>query len=125
MADISPTREALVALAKSPEQGPVVMLNLLKFKANGGAETYQRYAEAVAPILERIGAKVLYQGRAAEMLVGSEEWDAILIVRYPSRQAFLQMVSSPDYQAAHHNREEALERAVLYATDPRNGTFLG
>lgn len=125
MSDISPSREALKALAQSPETGPFVMLNQLQFRAEGGVDAYARYAEAVSPMLERIGARVVYQGRMAELLVGHERWDAILLVRYPSRQAFLQMIASPEYQAAHSNREIALERAVLYASDPQSGNRLG
>jgi len=43
-------------------------------------------------------------------------WDAIALVEYPSRQAFIDMVSQPDYQKAHTHREAGLERTVLLAT---------
>ena len=38
-------------------------------------------------------------------------------VRYPSRKAFLNMANDPEYLKIHIFREEALEDAVLYATD--------
>ena len=70
-----------------------------------------------------VGALVLYrllheQGDAAELVIGSETWDMVAIVEYPSRAAFIEMVTSPEYQKIVHLREEALERSVLYATDP-------
>jgi len=40
-----------------------------------------------------------------------------MLVRYPSRKAFLEMANDPEYVKIHKYREEALERAVLYAMD--------
>lgn len=118
MAQLNPTQEALQALANSPQTGPVVMLNLLKFGGPGGREAYLRYGAAVAPLLAAVGARVVYSGRASQLLVGDQTWDALILVEYPSRQAFLQMISTPQYLAAHAERERGLERTVLYATQP-------
>lgn len=102
----------------NPDDGPVVMLNLLKFKSEGGEEAYGRYASAVGKMVAELGGKVLYAGQAMELLTGEERWDAIAIIQYPSRKVFLKMISTPEYQAAHADREKGLERAVLYATKP-------
>jgi uncharacterized protein (DUF1330 family) len=48
-----------------------------------------------------------------------QEWDAVLLVRYPSREAFSRMVADPQYHAISHLRTEALTEAVLQATTPR------
>src|SRR5512135_2248463 len=122
MSSIVPTDEALRALASNPDEGVVVMLNLLKFKGEEGARAYDRYVESVSKMLEARGARIVYAGRAAELLVGDETWDAILLVEYPSRKVFLEMVNSPDYRTAHVDREQGLERAVLYATSPMGGS---
>ena len=53
------------------------------------------------------------QGRA-----GEARSDAIFVVRYPTRAAFLSMVASPDYQAITELRTNGLEAAVLQATTP-------
>ena len=121
MSEIVPNLDALQALAASTESGPVVMLNLLKFQGSEGAASYARYGAAINPILAARGARILYMGRAAELLIGSESWDAIALVEYPSRQAFLDMIASPEYQAIHTHREQGLERTVLYATTPLQG----
>ena len=42
----------------------------------------------------------------------------MLLVRYPSREAFSQMVADPEYQQITHLRSEALTEAVLQATVP-------
>jgi hypothetical protein len=52
--------EAVQALTQSTEPGKVVMLNLLKFKAAGGAASYVEYVRRVTPIIERIGAKSIF-----------------------------------------------------------------
>lgn len=109
--------EALVAFGARAAEGPVRMLNLLKFTATG-AESYLRYGEATRPLLAKAGAHVVYAGRPAELLIGEPEWDLLVLVEYPTRGAFLEMVSSDEYRAIEHLRHGALERSVLYATDP-------
>lgn len=113
------TFEQIAALAARPAEAPVVMVNLLKFRAAGGLESYQRYAREVTPHLERVGAAVRYGGEAPASIVGDGEkpwWDAILIVEYPTPQAFVDMVSTPEYAQVHEHRAAALERGDLIAT---------
>jgi uncharacterized protein (DUF1330 family) len=105
-------------LAANTGETPFVMLNLLKFKKPGGREAYLRYIKESGPFVRSVGARVLYFGKAAELLNGTETWDVVMLVEYPSRTAFLKMANDPDYLEVHQLREEALERAVLYATDP-------
>ena len=110
--------EQFQALADNPNDAPFVMLNLLKFKQQGGREAYLRYIAEAGPFVEGVGAKVLYFGKANELLNGTERWDIVMLVQYPSRKAFLKMANDPGYLKVHAYREQALERAVLYATDP-------
>jgi len=42
----------------------------------------------------------------------------LLLVEYPDRQAFIDMVNDPAYREAHVHRAESVERALLRATDP-------
>jgi uncharacterized protein (DUF1330 family) len=100
--------------------GPVVMLNLLRF-ADGGREAYARYADALrTTFLPRYGAEVLYAGHGSTTLVAEagQDWDAVLLVRYPSRQAFSRMVADREYQEVTAWRAGALTEAVLQATVP-------
>lgn len=119
MSSIVPTPEALQKLAQAPEAGKVVMLNLLKFKPGTGAESYNEYGRHVAKILAKIGGRILFAGQVAQSVIGHDgDWDAIAIVEYPSRKAFLEMAMSAEYQAIHHFRDEGLERTELYALNP-------
>ena len=100
--------------------GPVVMLNLLRF-ADGGREDYAKYAAALNETFRpRYGAEVLYAGDGSTALVAEtgQDWDAVLLVRYPSRAAFSEMVADPEYQTVTALRTGALQEAVLQATTP-------
>ena len=106
-------------LAEDPG-GPVVMLNLLRFVDDGGRASYDEYGRAIRPFLESVGGEVIYFGAGSTALVAEpgQSWDAVLLVRYPSRAAFSRMVADPDYQKITHLRTRALKEAVLQATKP-------
>jgi uncharacterized protein (DUF1330 family) len=121
---VDPTGQDLKRFLQEDDGQPVVMLNLLRFKPDGGAERYAEYAQAIIPFLNKVGGEVVYLGDAATPLVQPEhgnDWDAVLLVRYPNRQAFSAMVADPDYQQITHLRTEALDAAVLQPTTPRRG----
>jgi uncharacterized protein (DUF1330 family) len=100
--------------------GPLVMLNLLKFKPGGEQRYLESYASVALPMIERLGGRVVYAGRIAERAHDDDapEWDLLVLVEYPNRQAFIDMVNDPAYRAAHVHRSESVERALLRATDP-------
>jgi uncharacterized protein (DUF1330 family) len=118
-ASVEPTQEQMTALAARPADAPVVMINLLKFRPDGGRESYARYAQEVVPHLERVGGMVRYAGSAPTQVIGEGEkpwWDAILVVEYPSPAAFIDMVTDEEYLKIHEFRAAALERGDLIAT---------
>ncbi len=119
MSLLAPTKEALKALAEHPDDEPVVMLNLLKFKRGGGSKLYGQYSDAFQKLLYRYGGRFVYLGRATELLIGDEDWDAVALVEYPSRRVFLEVTSLPEYREIAPFREQGLERTMLYATTPR------
>jgi uncharacterized protein (DUF1330 family) len=91
-------------LLKNPNDKPFVMLNLLKFKKDGGRKSYARYIKEASRFVEGVGGKLLIFSRPKELLTGT-------------RKAFLAMANNPEYLKIHSFREEALDNAVLYATD--------
>ncbi len=112
-------QEGFAALAgRAGEDAPVVMLNLLSFKPDGGQERYGEYGEAVAPLLEKAGGRVVFMGSPASPLLGEDTWDMVLLVEYPTRQAFLDMIASSEYEAIGHLRTEALVKGELHPMDP-------
>jgi uncharacterized protein (DUF1330 family) len=128
---IEPSPERLQKLvAEANEESPVVMINLLRYRDRAeypqgsdetpcsGEEAYQRYGALVLPMLGEVGAKLLWRGSVKHIVIGpaSEEWDEALLVQYPSRRAFLTMVSRPDYLRAAAHRSAALADSRLIAT---------
>jgi uncharacterized protein (DUF1330 family) len=128
-ASIEPTPAQFERLATSADHGPFVMLNLLRFKpradgideADGitGAEAYARYAAAAAEHLQRVGGRILLALAGRDSVIGPAdgEWDVVVAVEYPSRQAFLEMTSNPDYLAIHAHRAAALADSRLVACE--------
>lgn len=116
---IDPTGAGLKRFLED-DDGPVVMLNLLRFREGGGRERYLEYARALEEVLPRFGGEVVYAGDGDTALVAEDgqAWDAVLCVRYPSRKAFSEMVADHDYQQVTHLRTEALVEAVLQPTTP-------
>ena len=127
MSAIKPNKSQFIELMEAPDEGPVVMLNLLKFKSTAddgkgtGASEYGKYGDAAVQMVEARGGKVLWMGRADQILIGdpAESWDSVALVQYPSRKDFIEMVSTPEYEQAHEHRESGLERTVLIACTER------
>lgn len=129
MSHLNPDPAKLPALfASLPDDTPIVMLNLLKFRDvadyqgvpadYSGREAYRRYSEVALQKLAQIGARVTYAGDMKAMLIGpeGEQWDEVLLVRYPSKQAFFGMLQQPDFIAASRHRTAALADSRLIAT---------
>jgi uncharacterized protein (DUF1330 family) len=122
---IEPTPEQVQQLVQSTDGGPVLMLNLLRFKeqADGidegvtGAEAYARYGAAVEPFLEGVGGRVRLAVAPQQSVIGPPrtEWDLVVLAEYPSRAKFLEMATNPEYLKIHAHREAALQDSRLIA----------
>ena len=127
---LEPSDDAARAFFSRPPSGPVVMLNLLRFRAwadysanpglaPSGAITgegaYRKYMEHTLPHLERSGGAVLFYGCGGPFLIGpsAERWDAAMLVRQASVTAFLAFASNKEYSAGLGHRTAALEDSRL------------
>jgi uncharacterized protein (DUF1330 family) len=119
---VIPGTEQAAAFFSGEEDGPFVMVNLLKFKANAeypdgadshltGAEAYARYGKAVRAHVEAVGGKTGYAGPVTGLLLGEVEelWDMIALAEYPSRAAMLAMIQSREYQEIARHRSAGLQ----------------
>jgi uncharacterized protein (DUF1330 family) len=130
MRTVNPGRAHIEDFArKAPDAAPIVMLNLLKFRDFAdyeekgaarvtGRKAYERYSKAVVPLLWEVGGQLLWMGkaRAGVIIPDDESWDEVVLVHYPSRAAFVRMVSSDAYQAIMHHRTAALADSRLIET---------
>jgi uncharacterized protein (DUF1330 family) len=114
------TEDAVQQMVQEDPASPVVMLNLLRFRPDGGELSYRAYLENNAAVWARYGVEPLYAGSGGTPLIAEsgQDWDAVAVVRYPSRQAFLDMVRDPAYLANEHFRTDALTESVLQPTTP-------
>ena len=118
---IMPTREQFKQLMTQNYRGPIVMVNLLKFKREGGRETYAKYYEATKALFEgKAISRVVYRGNGLMPVIGQEEWDAVALYEYPSIDAFIEMNRSKSYQDIVPYRTDALEDSRLYCTIPED-----
>ncbi|MBT8214773.1 MAG: DUF1330 domain-containing protein [Acidimicrobiia bacterium] len=128
-----PTREQVVRYVEDSERilGEVVMLNLLKFRERAesvdggtGKDSYGRYGEVALKKIAERGGTVVWSGTPDQVFIGDEDvndWDMVVLVAYPNRAAFLEMVADPEYQEGHRDREGGLARTALLAMTPGEG----
>jgi uncharacterized protein (DUF1330 family) len=103
-------------IASLPDTGPVVMVNMLTLRDRAA---YMRYSQATMPLIKARGGTVLWAGDGEGVAFGNattDRWDYVVLVRYPSRAAFLDMMNSPEYAAANEHRAQAVDRHVILAT---------
>jgi uncharacterized protein (DUF1330 family) len=113
MVSFSPV--AFDAFLTGDDDSAVVMLNLLRFEPDGGRERYLEYLQLAKPILARFGAQILFGGDGLPVLTTGQAqgWDAVVLVRYPCRSAFKNMVDDPEYQNAFKIGKAAIADIVL------------
>ncbi len=108
-----------------PDNGPVTMVNLVRFRersADGdgtGWDAYTRYSAAIPALLRGVGGQILWAGKAEGAVYGdlnARHWDFVVLVRYPSRVAFLDMVTSEEYARANVHRENGVDEHVILAS---------
>ena len=89
---VVPNSEQMEGFTKPGPEGPIYMVNLLKFKEKAvyedgrqtglsGQEAYALYAEGVSKLLEDVGGKIEFNGKVERLMLGEVEelWDLSLI----------------------------------------------
>jgi uncharacterized protein (DUF1330 family) len=125
---VTPTPEQIQKFLGSDFTGPVCMLNLLKFKDKAeyedgrdtsltGQEAYALYGQEMREFVLARGGQFLFFGTARQMILGSveEQWDSVGIVEYPSKEAFVEIVSAPEVQGFGVHRGAGLKGQLLIA----------
>ncbi|MYR08228.1 DUF1330 domain-containing protein [Gordonia sp. SID5947] len=130
---VDPHRGQFGQLSELPADQPITMLNLLRFRDEAdysqaaelapqqpisGEDAYRIYGRAATPHLEKAGAEVVFHGDCGPTVIGpvDEQWDSILLVRYPNPAAFRQMVTDPEYQSLARHRTAAIADSRRVAT---------
>lgn len=126
---MKPTDAQLAALSADPRPGPVVMLNLVKFKDTPNARSeYQTYSKGFVPLLKQLGGTILWAGDVTGIAIGEDsrdDWDYAVLVRYPRRRDFVDTMTSPEYAAINAHREAGLARHVILPVSETYSKFVG
>lgn len=115
-----------LATTEPADDGPVHMLNLMKYRrvadyggaGSAGEEVSGREADdryAPLEILADIGAAVCL---VAGVIGASEDWDRVAVVRYATRRSFVKMQSRRDFQDKHVHKEAGMDRTIVMGTVP-------
>jgi uncharacterized protein (DUF1330 family) len=111
-------------LRELDQASPVVMLNLMRFHARSrdgdgsGWDAYLRYSALTVPMIKARGGTLLWTGNARAVALGAEQgnqWDYVALVYYPSLAAFIDMMTSPDYENScdPHRRNGCAEHVII------------
>jgi uncharacterized protein (DUF1330 family) len=106
------------------QQGPVVMVNLMRFRDHSldgegsGWDAYLRYSVLTVPMIKARGGTLLWTGEAKAVALGEAQgnrWDYIALVYYPSVEAFIDMMTSADYEnlSDPHRRNGCAEHLII------------
>ena len=135
MPSLNPSQDQLKRFAEQMPAGePILMLNLLRFNDQAaypaagdqqpcsGREAYAVYSRtAIKKVRAARGdVEIMANARVALIAPEHEHWDEVLLVRYPSPEAFLAMLADPESRAATIHRTAALANSRLIGCNPRS-----
>ena len=121
-----PTPQQIETFLEGPQDQPVVMVNLLKFKQQAdaspegmtGRAAVALYSKAMKEFVERNGGSFVIAASIDSQLIGEggEDFEFVGVMRYPSRQAFLTLAGAPEIaDSIGRHREAGLESQWLFA----------
>ncbi len=126
MAQTAPEPEQMQEFLEGPAEGPVVMVNLLRFKKEAdapdeglsGQEAYGRYGAQMIQWVTSQGGRLIWSGRVDSMVIGDtdEYFHQVALVEYPSRAEFLRIAGDPRVAEFSVHRTAGLEMQWLIAT---------
>ena len=103
--------ERLKGMMEKGPDGPIFMVNLLKFKDKAeyddgrpcdlsGRDAYMIYGRAVTELLPKFGGRGLFAGDVTFLALGQVEelWDEIAIAMYPDRASMVRMSMSEEWR---------------------------
>jgi uncharacterized protein (DUF1330 family) len=133
MVSTEPTEIQLREISEADQETPFDMINQIKYRpvaiyeseidnalGRSGREAYQEYGKVALPKIIALGGSIVYVGKSDHLFVGDQSrgYDELIIVRYPSRKAYLKMFNSAEYQEAIKHRKAGLEFRVLHESTP-------
>jgi uncharacterized protein (DUF1330 family) len=115
---------------------PVVMVNLMRFRERSldgdgsGWDAYLRYSALTVPMIKARGGTPLWTGNAKAVALGVEadnQWDYVAMVYYPTVAAFIDMMTSADYETKSdpHRRNGCAEHVIIATSESYSKFAMG
>ncbi len=134
---VYPNAEQLEGFQEPGPEGPIYMVNLLKFKERAeyedgretdltGEQAYGLYANAVEDLLREVGGTAAFGASVERLMLGEVEglWDKVAIAVYPSRGAMLEMMQLPKMAEIGVHRAAGLAGQINLETHAAVGSWL-
>ena len=132
-----PNEEQIKGFLEPGPEGPICMVNLLKFRPRAeyedgrdsqltGREAYERYEEGVKNLLRQIGGYIGFIGEVERLALGEVEelWDAVALAVWPSRQAMLEVMQADSMREIAVHRAAGLAGQLNIETSGFTGQWL-
>ena len=134
---VYPNEEQIMGFLEPGAEGPICMVNLLKFKVKAeyedgretdltGREAYELYATGVKKLLQGIGGGIGFEGDVERLALGEVEelWDLVGLAVWPSRQVMFEVMQSPEMQEIGVHRSAGLAGQLNIETSCLAGEWL-
>ena len=134
---VYPNEEQIQGFLAPGAEGPICMVNLMKFKAKAeyedgreteltGREAYEIYETGVKKLLQGIGGGIGFEGDVERLTLGEVEelWDVVALAVWPSRQVMLEVMQSPEMQEIAVHRSAGLAGQLNIETIGYKGQWL-
>ncbi len=134
---VYPNKEQMAGFLEPGHDGPIYMVNLLRFKDKAeyqdgrktgltGREAYDLYSDAVVRLLPKFGGGAVFKAEVSRLTLGQVDdlWDLVAIALYPSKQAMLDMMMSPEMEEIGVHRTAGLAGQLNIETVDASGLWL-
>lgn len=134
---VYPNEEQIKGFLEPGAEGPICMVNLMKFKQKAeyedgresdltGREAYELYERGVKELLQGIGGCIGFEGDVQRLMLGKVEelWDVVALAVWPSRQAMFEVMQSPEMQEISVHRSAGLAGQLNIETANFAGQWL-
>lgn len=106
-------------VAVSDSADTTYMLNLLRFKEDGGVAGYGDYGRSAMPVIIKSKARPVMDMKGLTPVMSEEKIDRLILVKYATPDTFINMVLSEDYRAIEHKRTNSLDLGLLFPFSDR------
>ena len=109
------TAEQIGRVLDGPADEPVFIVELLRFADESG-DAYRPYRDALTPVVEAWGGGIVWCGAYDAFILGnaSPGFHEMVVTGYPSRAAYLSVLSDPNVVAASNARVDGLAAHWIY-----------